>query len=86
MIDEHKTKELLVARLKTLIPARWGWEQMELRLTEVTFHITLSLPLKGSAGDPLGPLRFRPREVADTATPDGRHRRWPPCKPKMAKT
>jgi len=49
MIDEHKTEELLVALLKTLIWARWGWEQMELKLTGVTLHVTLGVPPKVSA-------------------------------------
>ncbi len=49
MIDEHKTEELLVALLKTLIWARWGWEEMELKLTGVTLHVTLGVPPKVSA-------------------------------------
>jgi hypothetical protein len=49
MIDEHKTEELLVALLKTLIWARWGWEQMESKLSEVTLHVTLGVPPKVSA-------------------------------------
>jgi hypothetical protein len=49
MIDEHKNEELLVALLKTLIWARWGWEQMELKLTGVTLHVTLGIPPKVSA-------------------------------------
>ena len=49
MIDEHKTEELLVALLKTLIWARWGWEQMESKLTGVTLHVTLGVPPKVSA-------------------------------------
>jgi hypothetical protein len=49
MIDEHKTEELLVALLKTLIWARWGWEQMESKLSGVTLHVTLGVPPKVSA-------------------------------------
>ncbi len=49
MIDEHKNEELLVALLKTLIWARWGWEQMESKLTGVTLHVTLGVPPKVSA-------------------------------------
>ncbi len=49
MIDEHKSEELLVALLKTLIWARWGWEQMESKLTGVTLHVTLGVPPKVSA-------------------------------------
>jgi hypothetical protein len=49
MIDEHKTEELLVALLKTLIWARWGWEQMESKLTGITLHVTLGVPPKVSA-------------------------------------
>jgi hypothetical protein len=49
MIDEHKTEDVLVSLLKTLIWARWGWEQMELKLTGVTLHVTLGVPPKVSA-------------------------------------
>jgi hypothetical protein len=49
MIDEHKTEGLLVALLKTLIWARWGWEQMESKLGGVTLHVTLGVPPKVSA-------------------------------------
>ena len=49
MIDEHKSEELFIALLKTLIWARWGWEQMELKLTGVTLHVTLGVPPKVSA-------------------------------------
>jgi len=49
MIEEHKTEQLLVALLNTLIWARWGWEQMESKLTAVTLHVTLGVPPKVSA-------------------------------------
>jgi hypothetical protein len=49
MIDEHKSEDLLVSLLRTLIWARWGWEQMELKLTGVTLHVTLGVPPKLSA-------------------------------------
>lgn len=49
MIDEHKSEDLLVSLLRALIWARWGWEQMESKLTAVTLHVTLGFPPKLSA-------------------------------------
>jgi hypothetical protein len=49
MIEEHKSEDLLVSLLRTLIWARWGWEQMELKLTGLTLHVTLGVPPKLSA-------------------------------------
>jgi hypothetical protein len=47
--EEHKSEDLLVSLLRTLIWTRWGWEQMELKLTGVTLHVTLGVPPKLSA-------------------------------------
>lgn len=49
MIDERQSEDLLVSLLRTLIWARWGWEQMESKLTAVTLHVTLGFPPKLSA-------------------------------------
>lgn len=49
MMDEHKSEDLLVSLLRTLSWARWGWEQMESKLTGVTLHVTLGFPPKLSA-------------------------------------
>ena len=48
MLDEHKSDELLVSLLQALIWARGGWEQMELKLTGITLHVTLGVPPKVS--------------------------------------
>ena len=49
MIDAHKSEDLLVSLLKTLIWTRWGWERMEVKLTGVTVNVTLGVPPKLSA-------------------------------------
>jgi hypothetical protein len=46
MIDAHKGEDLLVALLKALLWARWGWEHLELKVTDLTLHVTLGLPPK----------------------------------------
>src|SRR5712691_8390837 len=43
MIGEHKGEDLLVALLKALLWARWGWEHLELKVTTVTLHVTLGV-------------------------------------------
>jgi len=49
MIEEHKSDELLVALLKTLLWARWVWEHLELKVTNVTLHVTLGISPKITA-------------------------------------
>jgi hypothetical protein len=44
LIEEHQAETLLVSLLNALIMTRRLWEHMQLKLTNVTLHITLGVP------------------------------------------
>ncbi len=46
---QYSDEALLVALLKALQWARWGWEHMELKVSTVTLHVTLGFPPKVTA-------------------------------------